>query len=187
MRNRASLAAAGLVAVLAAAAVAYGAIPGADGVIHACYDKQSGQTRIYDAEDGRPKGCGKTEAAISWNQEGPKGDTGDAGPPGPPGLSGHEVVLKAGTRFAEAPGIYGVGDTVACPEGKVAFGGGGSGVVVRSDGTTDAIADVLSSRPNGPAGWAVVFGNRDGSELKDMFSLEGVRYEIFVICAATGE
>lgn len=185
MRNRASLAAAGFVAAFAVAAVAYGAIPGAGGVISACYDKQSGQMRIYDAEGGLPKGCGKAEAAISWNQQGPKGDQGDTGPQGSPGLSGHEVVYKAGSRFAEEPGIFGISDTVACPDGKVAFGGGGSGVIVRSDGTTGGMADVFSSRPNGSAGWNVVFGNRDGSELKDPFSLEGVKYEIFVICAKT--
>jgi hypothetical protein len=187
MRNRASLAAAGLVAVLAAAAVAYGAIPAGNGVISACYDNQSGQMRIYDAAGGLPKGCGKAETAISWSQQGPKGDKGDTGSPGSPGLSGHEVVFEAGSRFAEEAGIYGVSETVDCPAGKVAFGGGGSGVVVHSDGTTHLIADVLSSRPNGPAAWTVVFGNRDGSELKDPFTLEGVRYEIFVICAATSD
>lgn len=187
MRNRATIAAAGLVAVLAAAAVAYGAIPGGGGVISACYDKQSGQMRIYDEAAGLPKGCGKTEVALSWNQQGPKGDQGDAGPQGLPGLSGHEVVFKAGSRFAEEPGIVGISDTVDCPDGKVAFGGGGSGVIVHSDGTTHLIADMLSSRPNGGAAWTVVFGNRDGSELKDPFTLEGVRYEIFVICAATSE
>jgi hypothetical protein len=194
MRNRATIVGAGLVAVFAAAAVAYGAIPGAGGVISACYDKQSGLTRIYDAAGDVPKGCGKSEIALTWNQQGPKGDQGekgdqgdqgDAGPQGPPGASGHEIVYKAGTRFAEEPGIYGITDTVNCPEGKVAFGGGGSGVIVHSDGTTHLIADVFSSRPNGSAGWNVVFGNRDGSELKDPFALEGVRYEIFVICAAT--
>ncbi len=184
MRNRASLAAAGVVAVFAVAAVAYGAIPGAGGVISACFDKQSGQTRIYDAEGGQPKSCRKSETAISWNQQGPKGDTGTQGSPG---LSGHEVVFKAGSRFAEEPGIFGVTDNVDCPDGKVAFGGGGSGVIVRSDGTTDGVADVFSSRPNGGAGWTVVFGNRDGGELKDPFSLEGVRYEMFVICAVTSQ
>ena len=190
MRTKIGLAVAATAAVFAVAAVAYGAIPGGGGVISACYDKQSGQMRIYDAEGGLPKGCGKSEAAISWNQVGPKGDTGDAGdtgPQGPSGLSGHEIVYKTGSRFAEEPGIFGMSDTVDCPAGKVAFGGGGSGVIIRSDGTTHGVADVFSSRPNGSAGWNVVLGNRDGSELKDFFALEGVRWEIFVICARTSD
>jgi hypothetical protein len=182
MRTRIGLAVTGVAAVFAA--VAYGAIPGGGGVISACYDKQSGQLRIYDAEGGLPKGCGKSETAISWNQAGPTGET---GPEGPPGLSGHEIVYKAGSRFAEEPGIFGMSDTVDCPAGKVAFGGGGSGVIIRSDGTTHGVADVFSSRPNGGAGWDVVLGNRDGSELKDPFALEGVRWEIFVICAKTSD
>lgn len=80
--------AAAVAAVLALAGVAFGAIPGAGGVISACYDKQSGQVRIYDAAGGTPKGCGKTETSVSWNQQGPKGDKGDTGPQGPAGPQG---------------------------------------------------------------------------------------------------
>ena len=60
-------------AVLAVAAgalvvggVSYATIPDSSGVIHACYDKVSGQTRIYDSQTGKPKGCGSGEIAITW-------------------------------------------------------------------------------------------------------------------------
>jgi hypothetical protein len=75
-------------AMLVFAGIAFGAIPGAGGVISGCYDKQSGQMRIYDTAGGLPKGCGKSEMAISWNQQGPKGDKGDTGPQGPAGPTG---------------------------------------------------------------------------------------------------
>ena len=89
MSNRTKLAAGAAVLVaLVAGGVSYASIPGAGGVISACYDKQSGQVRIYDAGGGIPKGCGKTETAISWNQQGPKGDKGDTGPQGPAGPTG---------------------------------------------------------------------------------------------------
>jgi hypothetical protein len=77
---------------VAAGTAAYAAIPDGNGLIHACYDKQSGQVRIYDSQTNLPKGCGSKEIAISWNQQGPqgipgppgpKGDKGDQGEPGP--------------------------------------------------------------------------------------------------------
>ena len=68
--------------------VAYASIPGPNGVIRACYDNQSGQTRIVDLQTGLPKGCGSRESLISWNQTGPKGDKGDQGLKGDPGVKG---------------------------------------------------------------------------------------------------
>lgn len=78
---------------LAAAAAAAGgivsaAIPASNGVISGCYDAQSGQVRLVDTEGGTPKGCGKTERAISWNQQGPPGPQGPQGPQGPIGPAG---------------------------------------------------------------------------------------------------
>jgi Collagen triple helix repeat (20 copies) len=70
-----------------AGGVAYATIP-TNNVINACYDKQSGQTRIVDPTTGTPKGCAKTENAIAWNVQGPKGDKGDTGPQGPAGPQG---------------------------------------------------------------------------------------------------
>ncbi len=67
---------------------AYAAVPGPDGVIHACYNQQSGQVRITDTKAGTPKTCGKHETEVSWNQRGEKGDKGDPGDPGPQGPVG---------------------------------------------------------------------------------------------------
>lgn len=86
--NRKLVIGATLGTALVFAGIAFGAIPGAGGVISACYDEQSGQVRIYDDAGGSPKSCGKSEAAISWNQQGPKGDKGDTGPQGPAGPAG---------------------------------------------------------------------------------------------------
>jgi hypothetical protein len=56
--------------------VAGAAIPDAEGLIHACYDSRSGQARIVDSEDGLPRGCLRTEQAVSWAQQGPPGPSG---------------------------------------------------------------------------------------------------------------
>jgi hypothetical protein len=91
------IAIAGAFVAVAAGSAAFAAIPDGNGVIHACYDKQSGQARIYDSQTNLPKGCGPKETALSWNQkgaqgipgpQGPKGDKGDPGDPGPPGPKG---------------------------------------------------------------------------------------------------
>ena len=74
------------VAALAVGSFAWAAIPDGSGVIHGCYDKQSGQLRVNDTTTNQPKGCSTKEAALAWNEQGtpgiqgPKGDTGDPGP-----------------------------------------------------------------------------------------------------------
>jgi hypothetical protein len=89
MKKRPFIVIAGVVIVALAAGVAYATIPDAQGVIHACYDKQSGQVRIVDtAPNTLPKGCGAKETAIGWNQTGPQGPAGPAGPQGPQGPQG---------------------------------------------------------------------------------------------------
>jgi hypothetical protein len=77
-------------------------------VIHACYDNQTGQTRIVDtAPNAVPKGCGKNEIAISWNQTGPRGATGPQGPAGPAGTAdAYAFVREDGTvELADSRGI----------------------------------------------------------------------------------
>ncbi|HYH48391.1 MAG TPA: hypothetical protein VEG38_02480 [Acidimicrobiia bacterium] len=75
--------------VLVAGTVAFANDPH-DGVIHGCYDKQSGQLRLVD-DDAR---CRDDERAIAWNERGrrgepgPRGADGPAGPPGPKGETG---------------------------------------------------------------------------------------------------
>jgi hypothetical protein len=89
MRTRHSLIAAGVAGGLAAAGgIAAASVPDEGGVIHACYDASSGQVRIVDPVSGGPKGCGKNEIAVDWNQQGRQGDAGPQGPAGPPGPVG---------------------------------------------------------------------------------------------------
>ncbi|HEY7795152.1 MAG TPA: collagen-like protein [Gaiellaceae bacterium] len=73
-----------LVAACMAAAGAWAAIPGPNGVINACYVKNVGILRVIDAG----KSCMAVETPLNWNAQGPKGDKGDPGPQGAPGAQG---------------------------------------------------------------------------------------------------
>jgi hypothetical protein len=72
-----------LAATAAGATVAGAAIPGSDGTIRGCYERQTGILRVIDAEAGRR--CLPFETAVRWNQEGRQGPPGPAGPEGPRG------------------------------------------------------------------------------------------------------
>jgi collagen triple helix repeat protein len=80
---------------LAGGVAAYAAIPDSGGVIHGCYQKNVGNLRVIDSDDGDR--CRPSEIAIQWSEtgptgpvgpQGPKGDTGPAGPAGPVGPAG---------------------------------------------------------------------------------------------------
>jgi hypothetical protein len=89
LSRRAGISTLAVVGVLAAAGVAYAAIPGPDGVINACYNtgsNPSGQLRVIDPATGAK--CSKNEYALNFNQQGPKGDQGDVGPQGAKGDTG---------------------------------------------------------------------------------------------------
>ncbi|MEX2193929.1 MAG: hypothetical protein WD844_01465 [Thermoleophilaceae bacterium] len=59
--------------------VAGAAIPDSDDdEIHACHQKNQGQLRVIDAEDGDE--CRPSERPLAWNQEGPQGEVGPRGP-----------------------------------------------------------------------------------------------------------
>ena len=68
--------------VLVAGTVAVADIPD-DGVVHACYDKESGRLRVVDN-----KGCHDDERKITWSQRGPEGRGGERGPAGEKGERG---------------------------------------------------------------------------------------------------
>jgi hypothetical protein len=107
-------------AALVVAGIGYANIPDSGGEIHACYDKQSGQMRIYDSEDNLPKQCGSKETAIDWNRvgvagtsgasgaSGPQGETGPSGPPGSPGTGGGLGDGSPCTTYAGAVGTVDV-------------------------------------------------------------------------------
>jgi hypothetical protein len=64
-------------AVLLLGIVAYASIPDANGIIHGCYKKTSGQLRVIDEQTSA---CDANETPIQWGQTGPQG------PPAPPRL-----------------------------------------------------------------------------------------------------
>ncbi len=69
MIGRAAVGAVVVAALVIAVSVAYGAIPDSNGVISACYKESGGALRVVD--EGVV--CGKNEAPLSWNQQGPQG------------------------------------------------------------------------------------------------------------------
>src|SRR5438067_11548969 len=60
--------------VVVAGTVAFADIPDS-GVVHACYDRDSGRVRIVDKT-----GCADHERKITWNARGPEGPRGETGP-----------------------------------------------------------------------------------------------------------
>jgi hypothetical protein len=71
-------------ALVGAVAIATGVIPGADGVIHGCYDQNTGSLRVVaDTTD-----CRRNEFALQWNQSGPRGPSGPQGASGAKGDTG---------------------------------------------------------------------------------------------------
>ena len=116
-----------VLAGLMAGGIAYASIPDSNGVVHACYQKNSGSVHVIGTNPTVGGGaCGSNELALDWNQtgpsgpSGPEGGSGQSGPSGPSGVLGREVVSNDethgfGTYLMEAE----------CPTGKVAVGGGG--------------------------------------------------------------
>jgi hypothetical protein len=105
---------------------AWGLIPGPDNTIRGCYatsdgllglGASKGTLRVLDSGEK----CRANEAALSWNQQGPKGDTGAQGVqgvPGPQGPTGGQGPAGApgGQGPAGPPGPSGLS------EGRFAFG-----------------------------------------------------------------
>jgi hypothetical protein len=143
---RGALFGAGLVVLAVGVGVATGAIPSANGVIHACHKTAPGEEtlRVIDTEGGHQ--CKEGETALAWNQQGPQGPQGPPGPAGPAGTSGltTQVVTQsvsggqyAGTRSG----------SVSCPSGSRVTGGGYSAPYGGSQ-------QVVENRPSGN-GWYV--------------------------------
>ena len=168
------IALAGGVLGLSVGGIAYATIPGASGVISACYQTQAGELRVIDAEAGAK--CRAGETPLSWNQ---------AGQQGQPGLSGHEIREAGFTNDPNAGDVPTVTGEVACSVGKSVLGGGGAaestrilpgGVFIRD--TADLLASVPVSGDN--AGWRVVVGKRDGSLIDERDTIVGT---VYAICA----
>lgn len=85
--------------LIGSAAVAAGVIPGADGVIHGCYNAKNGILRVIDPD---VSSCKRSEQMIAWNERGPEGPPGPEGPKGEPG-----AVAFAGQTCADAEYLQG--------------------------------------------------------------------------------
>ena len=77
-RVRMTIAAAVVVTAGLTGAFAWATIPDGSGVIHGCYQKNSGSLRVVD----EGVACQASELAVDWNQQGPQGETGATGPAG---------------------------------------------------------------------------------------------------------
>jgi len=114
----------------AAAAVAASLAPSTT-VINGCFDKKSGALRVIDPAR---ESCAKTEAAISWNQQGPAGPAGETGATGRDGRDGLPGITGAsgptgatGPQGVQGPqGVPGVAGPQGPqgPEGPAGSGGG---------------------------------------------------------------
>jgi hypothetical protein len=86
--------------VAAASGTGLAAVPGANGIIDACYERRTGLLRVIDKEAG--KLCLSVEVPLRWSVAGPvgdpgaKGDKGDKGEPGAPGTTEARVREQAG-------------------------------------------------------------------------------------------
>ena len=69
---------------MSAGSAAWATIPGAGGVISACYKNVNGQLRVVDS----PSDCQPSETALTWSQTGSTGPAGATGVPGAAGPAG---------------------------------------------------------------------------------------------------
>jgi hypothetical protein len=149
--------------VVLGATVAYAAVIGPDGVIHGCYSNGSYQGQhALTLTDGT---CPAGTTAISWNQQGPKGDTGAQGPQGVKGDTGAQG--PQGVKGDTGPqGPQGVkGDTG--PQGPQGAPGSGANVsfytvpVETAGGDAEATCNA-GDHATGGGGWGTsgAFGGR---------------------------
>lgn len=94
LATRAGVVTVAVVAVLTGASGAWaeatGGIPGADGVIHACYLQTNGAIRqMFVLDTTKSASCPAGFTGLNFNQTGPQGPVGPVGPMGPQGPKGN--------------------------------------------------------------------------------------------------
>jgi hypothetical protein len=96
-----------VIVALAAGGIAYAAIPDSNGVIHGCYQVNSGSLHVVGTNPTVGGGkCSANERSLDWNQKGPtgaKGATGARGPTGARGATG--ATGTTGARGPTGPGV----------------------------------------------------------------------------------
>ena len=158
-------------AVAGAAAAAVAAVPGDDGVIHACYEVQrdgmtpvaaAGNVRIIDPSAGQtcnPVGApAAPERALDWNVSGPPGPEGAAGSSGAPGATGPQGASgPAGTTVSIDGQTFTLdgGKTLTAPPSPIPplqAGPGGAPIATMALGGGETSSGVL--------GWQFVAASR---------------------------
>jgi hypothetical protein len=127
-------------------------IPGANGVIHGCYNPGTGALRVIDYPTQKCETYAET--ALNWNQTGPQGPQGPQGPTGATGPQGQQGLPGAagpqGTQGPQGPQGSQGPQGVQGPAGVTAVTFAGGSAIL---GTT--FTQVASK--NLPAGsWAIV-------------------------------
>jgi hypothetical protein len=146
--------------VIATTGFAVAKIPGKGGVIHACYEKESGALRVVNH-----KKCPRGSKALAWNQKGRKGSKGSRGAAGAKGDTGNTGASGTATAFARvaANGTLEPGDSgrqnknviaanvehdVTTGTGHYCFGGlpfGVASAVVSPDSAGDINGRIITS------------------------------------------
>jgi hypothetical protein len=176
-------------------------IPGADGVIHGCYQVENGMLRVV----ADTTACRDAELALDWNERGPqgepgpqgeqgpqgepgpvgpkgdKGDKGDAGEPGPPGVANVTTVSARSDGNSDATRLA----TATCPAGARVVGGGAElphQFVSTPFGSfelppPDVVISV--SRPSGTTGWVARAYEVNPTDLQWHLS-------VYALCAEIG-
>ena len=137
LRFRTPVVVLGLAGVLVVGGVAGAAIPDSDDdEIHACYQKNQGQLRVIDAEEGAE--CRSSEDPLVWNQTGPQGEPGPRGP------------SDAFSRFHDAeepvPDSLDTMLELEVPDGRFAVTGT---IITRNAGGANALVTCQTLLPSG--------------------------------------
>jgi hypothetical protein len=116
--------------VSAIAGTSLASIPDGSGVIHGCYEKNSGALRVIDTATST---CRSDEVATQWSQTGPQGVQGPPGV-GTAGAKGLGATVVEAISPAVAIGAFGSA-TANCPAAEpYVLGGGGEWQTVERGG-----------------------------------------------------
>jgi hypothetical protein len=107
---------------LAAGGIAYASIPDSNGVIHGCYQRNSGAFHVIGTNPTVGGGaCASNETAVDWGQGGSPGASGPSGPSGPAGTAGSGGASgpsgPSGPTGTAGPTSYAIGGTTATVDG----------------------------------------------------------------------